>query len=80
MEDNDRTGGAGWAAGRPCGTPAWTRRRAVSASPRRFPLHAWRGEVPADTGLTPVGIAGSIGAALAAMEDAATAARKENDA
>ena len=77
---NVPTGVAGWAAGQA------PRDADLDAPPRglgipgRFPLHAWHGEVPADTGLTPVGIAGPIGAALAAMEDAATAARKENDA
>ncbi|MGG8408485.1 transketolase C-terminal domain-containing protein, partial [Streptomyces sp. 12297] len=63
-EDNSRTGGVGWAVGqalRDAGVDVPLRTFGV---PERFLAHAKRGEVLADIGLTPVEIAGAIGAAL----------------
>ncbi|MCB5164039.1 1-deoxy-D-xylulose-5-phosphate synthase [Streptomyces bambusae] len=65
VEDNSRTGGVGWAVGqtlRDAGTYVPLRTFGI---PERFLAHAKRGEVLADIGLTPVEIAGGIGAALA---------------
>ncbi len=79
-EDNVRTGGVGWAVGqalRDAGVDVPLRGFGI---PEQFLAHAKRGEVLADIGLTPVEIAGRIGAALAATEEAATAAEKESDA
>ncbi|MFJ8311618.1 MULTISPECIES: 1-deoxy-D-xylulose-5-phosphate synthase [unclassified Streptomyces] len=79
-EDNIRTGGVGWAVGqalRDAGVDVPLRTFGI---PEQFLAHAKRGEVLADIGLTPVEIAGRIGAALAATEEAAAAAEKENDA
>ncbi|MFI6685416.1 1-deoxy-D-xylulose-5-phosphate synthase [Streptomyces sp. NPDC050485] len=79
-EDNVRTGGVGWAVGqslRDAGVDVPLRTFGI---PEQFLAHAKRGEVLADIGLTPVEIAGRIGAALAATEEAAAAAEKENDA
>ncbi|WP_167152223.1 MULTISPECIES: 1-deoxy-D-xylulose-5-phosphate synthase [Streptomyces] len=80
VEDNVRTGGVGWAVGqalRDSGVDVPLRGFGI---PEQFLAHAGRGEVLADIGLTPVEIAGRIGAALAATEEAAAAAGKENDA
>ncbi|MFJ2402450.1 1-deoxy-D-xylulose-5-phosphate synthase [Streptomyces xanthochromogenes] len=80
VEDNVRTGGVGWAVGqalRDAGVDVPLRGFGI---PEQFLAHARRGEVLADIGLTPVEIAGRIGAALAATEEAAAAAGKENDA
>ncbi|MFE4857040.1 1-deoxy-D-xylulose-5-phosphate synthase [Streptomyces sp. NPDC056670] len=80
VEDNVRTGGVGWAVGqalRDAGVDVPLRGFGI---PEQFLAHAKRGEVLADIGLTPVEIAGRIGAALAATEEAAAAAEKENDA
>ncbi|MFI5699297.1 1-deoxy-D-xylulose-5-phosphate synthase [Streptomyces xanthochromogenes] len=80
VEDNIRTGGVGWAVGqalRDAGVDVPLRGFGI---PEQFLAHARRGEVLADIGLTPVEIAGRIGAALAATEEAAAAAGKENDA
>ncbi|MEV6721526.1 1-deoxy-D-xylulose-5-phosphate synthase [Streptomyces xanthochromogenes] len=79
VEDNVRTGGVGWAVGqalRDAGVDVPLRGFGI---PEQFLAHARRGEVLADIGLTPVEIAGRIGAALAATEEAAAAAGKEND-
>ncbi|MFB7742218.1 1-deoxy-D-xylulose-5-phosphate synthase [Streptomyces sp. NPDC056132] len=79
-EDNVRTGGVGWAVGqalRDAGVDVPLRGFGI---PEQFLAHAKRGEVLADIGLTPVEIAGRIGAALAATEEAAAAAEKESDA
>ncbi|MEU9098559.1 1-deoxy-D-xylulose-5-phosphate synthase [Streptomyces sp. NPDC048361] len=80
VEDNVRTGGVGWAVGqalRDAGVDVPLRGFGI---PDQFLAHAKRDEVLADIGLTPVEIAGRIGAALAATEEAAAAAGKENDA
>ncbi|WP_406504558.1 1-deoxy-D-xylulose-5-phosphate synthase [Streptomyces sp. NBC_00212] len=80
VEDNIRTGGVGWAVGqslRDAGVDVPLRGFGI---PEQFLAHAKRGEVLADIGLTPVEVAGRIGAALAATEEAAAAAEKENDA
>ncbi|MFE9557542.1 1-deoxy-D-xylulose-5-phosphate synthase [Streptomyces sp. NPDC006703] len=77
-EDNVRTGGVGWAVGqalRDAGVDVPLRTFGI---PEQFLAHAKRAEVLADIGLTPVEIAGRIGAALAATEEAAAAADKEN--
>ncbi|MFF3152900.1 1-deoxy-D-xylulose-5-phosphate synthase [Streptomyces sp. NPDC057910] len=79
-EDNVLTGGVGWAVGqalRDAGVDVPLRGFGI---PEQFLAHAKRGEVLADIGLTPVEIAGRIGAALAATEEAAAAAEKESDA
>ncbi|MEV5277160.1 1-deoxy-D-xylulose-5-phosphate synthase [Streptomyces sp. NPDC051993] len=79
-EDNVRTGGVGWAVGqalRDAGVDVPLRTFGI---PEQFLAHAKRAEVLADIGLTPVEIAGRIGAALAATEEAAAAADKEIDA
>ncbi|MFD6531408.1 1-deoxy-D-xylulose-5-phosphate synthase [Streptomyces sp. NPDC060184] len=65
VEDNCRTGGVGWAVGqalRDAGADVPLRTFGI---PEEFLAHAKRGEVLADIGLTPVEIAGRIGAALA---------------
>ncbi|MFI6048505.1 1-deoxy-D-xylulose-5-phosphate synthase [Streptomyces violascens] len=80
VEDNIRTGGVGWAVGqalRDAGVDVPLRGFGI---PEQFLAHARRGEVLADIGLTPVEVAGRIGAALAATEEAAAAAEKENEA
>ncbi|WP_405455741.1 1-deoxy-D-xylulose-5-phosphate synthase N-terminal domain-containing protein [Streptomyces sp. NBC_00101] len=64
VEDNCRTGGDGWAVGqalREVGVDVPLRTFGI---PGEFLAHAKRGEVLADIGLTPVEIAGGIGAAL----------------
>ncbi|MFF4182574.1 1-deoxy-D-xylulose-5-phosphate synthase [Streptomyces sp. NPDC001691] len=79
VEDNVRTGGVGCAVGqalRDAGVDVPLRNFGI---PEQFLAHAKRGEVLADIGLTPVEVAGRIGAALAAMEEAAAAAEKGND-
>ncbi|MFE6041373.1 1-deoxy-D-xylulose-5-phosphate synthase [Streptomyces sp. NPDC056452] len=65
VEDNSRAGGVGSAVGQAlrdagCDVPLRT-----FGIPEQFLAHAKRGEVLADIGLTPVEIAGRIGAALA---------------
>ncbi|MCX5386767.1 1-deoxy-D-xylulose-5-phosphate synthase [Streptomyces sp. NBC_00083] len=78
VEDNVRTGGVGWAVGqalRDAGVDVPLRGFGI---PEQFLAHAKRGEVLADIGLTPVEIAGRIGAALAATEEAAAAAGKDD--
>ncbi|MFE9401356.1 1-deoxy-D-xylulose-5-phosphate synthase [Streptomyces sp. NPDC006530] len=80
VEDNVRSGGVGWAVGqalRDAGVDVPLRGFGI---PEQFLAHAKRGEVLADIGLTPVEIAGRIGAALAATTQAAAAAGKESDA
>ncbi|WP_328307592.1 1-deoxy-D-xylulose-5-phosphate synthase [Streptomyces sp. NBC_00442] len=80
VEDNVRSGGVGWAVGqalRDAGVDVPLRGFGI---PEQFLAHAKRAEVLADIGLTPVEIAGRIGAALAATEEAAAAAGKEKDA
>ncbi|MFD7335723.1 1-deoxy-D-xylulose-5-phosphate synthase [Streptomyces violascens] len=80
VEDNIRTGGVGWAVGqalRDAGVDVPLRGFGI---PEQFLAHAKRAEVLADIGLTPVEVAGRIGAALAATEEAAAAAEKENEA
>ncbi|MGW1466159.1 1-deoxy-D-xylulose-5-phosphate synthase [Streptomyces sp. NPDC002308] len=65
VEDNCRTGGVGWAVGqalRDAGVDVPLRTYGI---PEEFLAHAKRDEVLADIGLTPVEIAGRIGAALA---------------
>ncbi|MFD9544337.1 1-deoxy-D-xylulose-5-phosphate synthase [Streptomyces sp. NPDC060022] len=65
VEDNSRAGGVGSAVGqalRDAGTDVPLRTFGI---PEQFLAHAKRGEVLADIGLTPVEIAGRIGAALA---------------
>ncbi|MFC8229742.1 1-deoxy-D-xylulose-5-phosphate synthase [Streptomyces sp. NPDC057287] len=64
VEDNSRTGGVGWAVGqalRDAGVDVPLRTFGI---PEEFLGHAGRGEVLAEIGLTPVEIAGPIGAAL----------------
>ncbi|MFE4215014.1 1-deoxy-D-xylulose-5-phosphate synthase [Streptomyces sp. NPDC056844] len=64
VEDNSRSGGVGWAVGqalRDAGVDVPLRTYGI---PEQFLAHAGRGEVLAEIGLTPVEIAGSIGAAL----------------
>ncbi|MGA5557714.1 1-deoxy-D-xylulose-5-phosphate synthase [Streptomyces lavendulocolor] len=68
VEDNSRSGGVGWAVGqalRDAGTDVPLRTFGI---PEQFLAHAKRGEVLADLGLTPVEIAGRIGATLAGKE------------
>ncbi|MFD7164457.1 1-deoxy-D-xylulose-5-phosphate synthase [Streptomyces violascens] len=80
VEDNIRTGGVGWAVGqalRDAGVDVPLRGFGI---PEQFLAHAKRAEVLADIGLTPVEVAGRIGATLAATEEAAAAAEKENEA
>ncbi|MGA5168309.1 MULTISPECIES: 1-deoxy-D-xylulose-5-phosphate synthase [Streptomyces] len=69
VEDNSRSGGVGWAVGqalRDAGTDVPLRTFGI---PEQFLAHAKRGEVLADLGLTPVEIAGRIGATLAGKEN-----------
>ncbi|MFF3831398.1 1-deoxy-D-xylulose-5-phosphate synthase [Streptomyces sp. NPDC002458] len=64
VEDNSRSGGAGWAVGqalRDAGVDVPLRTYGI---PEQFLAHSGRGEVLAEIGLTPVEIAGSISAAL----------------
>ncbi|MFF4165402.1 1-deoxy-D-xylulose-5-phosphate synthase [Streptomyces sp. NPDC001741] len=64
VEDNSRTGGVGSAVGqalREAGVDVPLRTFGI---PEQFLAHAGRGEVLADIGLTPVAIAGHIGAVL----------------
>ncbi|MFD9497801.1 1-deoxy-D-xylulose-5-phosphate synthase [Streptomyces sp. NPDC060035] len=71
VEDNSRTGGVGSAVGqalRDAGTDVPLRTFGI---PEQFLAHAKRGEVLADIGLTPVEIAGRIGAALAGRKPGA---------
>ncbi|MFD7019240.1 1-deoxy-D-xylulose-5-phosphate synthase [Streptomyces sp. NPDC059928] len=79
-EDNVRTGGVGWAVGQALRDAAVDVPLRTFGIPEQFLAHAKRAEVLADIGLTPVEIAGRIGAALAATEEAAAAADKEIDA
>ncbi|MEU1329084.1 1-deoxy-D-xylulose-5-phosphate synthase [Streptomyces sp. NPDC005865] len=68
VEDNSRTGGVGSAVALALGdaeVDVPVRRFGI---PEQFLAHAKRGEVLADLGLTPVEIAGRIGATLAAKE------------
>jgi 1-deoxy-D-xylulose-5-phosphate synthase len=68
VEDNSRSGGVGWAVGqalRDAGTDVPLRTFGI---PEQFLAHAKRGEVLADLGLSPVEIAGRIGATLAGKE------------
>ncbi|MFC9428177.1 1-deoxy-D-xylulose-5-phosphate synthase [Streptomyces sp. NPDC056987] len=68
VEDNSRSGGVGWAVGqalRDAGVDVPLRTFGI---PEQFLAHAKRGEVLADLGLTPVEIAGRIGAALTGKE------------
>ncbi|MEU4352877.1 1-deoxy-D-xylulose-5-phosphate synthase [Streptomyces sp. NPDC023838] len=80
VEDNSRTGGVGWAVGQALRDAAVDTPLRTFGIPEQFLAHAKRAEVLADIGLTPVEIAGRISAALAARQDAAAAAEKENDA
>ncbi|MFJ5222617.1 1-deoxy-D-xylulose-5-phosphate synthase [Streptomyces sp. NPDC088400] len=69
VEDNSRSGGVGSAVGqslRDAGVDVPLRTYGI---PERFLAHAKRSEVLADIGLTPVEIAGQIGAALAHKEN-----------
>lgn len=64
VEDNSRAGGVGWAVGqalRDAGVDVPLRTFGI---PEQFLAHAGRGEVLAEVGLTPVEVAGRIGAAL----------------
>ncbi|MFE4692303.1 1-deoxy-D-xylulose-5-phosphate synthase [Streptomyces sp. NPDC056749] len=64
VEDNSRAGGVGWAVGqalRDAGVDVPLRTFGI---PERFLAHGGRGEVLAETGLTPVEIAGRISTAL----------------
>ncbi|MFE3520860.1 1-deoxy-D-xylulose-5-phosphate synthase [Streptomyces sp. NPDC059161] len=79
-EDNVRTGGVGWAVGQALRDAGMDVPLRTFGIPEQFLAHAKRAEVLADIGLTPVEIAGRIGAALAATEEAAAAADKEIDA
>ncbi|MEV6164992.1 1-deoxy-D-xylulose-5-phosphate synthase [Streptomyces sp. NPDC052052] len=70
VEDNSRAGGVGWAVGqalRDAGVDVPLRTFGI---PEQFLAHGKRAEVLADIGLTPVEIAGAIGAALEAREAA----------
>ncbi|MFD9792725.1 1-deoxy-D-xylulose-5-phosphate synthase [Streptomyces sp. NPDC059070] len=78
-EDNSRTGGVGWAVGQALRDAGVDTPLRTFGIPEQFLAHAKRAEVLADIGLTPVEIAGRISAALAARQDAAAAAEKEND-
>ncbi|WHM35510.1 1-deoxy-D-xylulose-5-phosphate synthase [Streptomyces sp. BPTC-684] len=80
VEDNSRTGGVGWAVGQALRDVGVDTPLRTFGIPEQFLAHAKRAEVLADIGLTPVEIAGRISAALAARQDAAAAAEKENDA
>nr|WSZ99586.1 1-deoxy-D-xylulose-5-phosphate synthase [Streptomyces sp. NBC_00857] len=69
VEDNSRSGGVGSAVGqslRDAGVDVPLRTYGI---PEQFLAHAKRSEVLADIGLTPVEIAGQIGAALAHKEN-----------
>ncbi|MFD6425246.1 1-deoxy-D-xylulose-5-phosphate synthase [Streptomyces sp. NPDC060198] len=65
VEDNCRTGGVGWAVGQALRDAEVDVPLRTFGIPEEFLAHARRGELLADVGLTPVEIAGSIGAALA---------------
>ncbi|PKV88990.1 1-deoxy-D-xylulose-5-phosphate synthase [Streptomyces sp. TLI_146] len=79
VEDNSRAGGVGWAVGQALRDAGVDTPLRTFGIPAQFLAHAKRAEVLADIGLTPVEIAGRISAALAARQDAAAAAEKEND-
>ncbi|MBB5929525.1 1-deoxy-D-xylulose-5-phosphate synthase [Streptomyces echinatus] len=78
VEDNSRAGGVGSAVALALGdadVDVPVRRFGI---PEQFLAHAKRGEVLADIGLTPVEIAGRIGASLAARGVTGAAASAEN--
>ncbi|MFE1175736.1 1-deoxy-D-xylulose-5-phosphate synthase [Streptomyces sp. NPDC058773] len=68
VEDNSVNGGIGWAVGqalRDAGVEVPLRTFGI---PEQFLAHGRRGELPADVGLTPAGIAGRISGALTRKE------------
>uniref|UniRef100_A0AAU3GP57 1-deoxy-D-xylulose-5-phosphate synthase n=1 Tax=Streptomyces sp. NBC_01401 TaxID=2903854 RepID=A0AAU3GP57_9ACTN len=64
VEDNSRSGGVGWAVGQALRDADVDVPLRTFGIPEQFLAHAGRGEVLAEIGLTPVEIAGSVGAAL----------------
>ncbi|MFJ1747958.1 1-deoxy-D-xylulose-5-phosphate synthase [Streptomyces sp. NPDC088116] len=68
-EDNSRSGGVGSAVGRSLRDAGVDVPLRTYGIPEQFLAHAKRSEVLADIGLTPVEIAGQIGAALAHKEN-----------
>ncbi|MEV7417043.1 1-deoxy-D-xylulose-5-phosphate synthase [Streptomyces sp. NPDC089919] len=71
VEDNSRTGGVGWAVGQALRDAETDVPLRTFGIPERFLAHAKRGEVLADIGLTPVEVAGGIGAALRTLDERA---------
>ncbi|MFJ8888469.1 1-deoxy-D-xylulose-5-phosphate synthase [Streptomyces sp. NPDC102402] len=74
VEDNSRAGGVGWAVGQALRDADVDVPLRTFGIPERFLAHAGRGEVLAEIGLTPVEVAGRVGAAL----DRRTDARERN--
>ncbi|MEU8708957.1 1-deoxy-D-xylulose-5-phosphate synthase [Streptomyces sp. NPDC048565] len=64
VEDNSRSGGVGWAVGQALRDADVDVPLRTFGIPEQFLAHAGRGEVLAEIGLTPVEIAGHVGAAL----------------
>ncbi|WP_406144003.1 1-deoxy-D-xylulose-5-phosphate synthase [Streptomyces sp. NBC_01012] len=64
VEDNSRSGGVGWAVGQALRDADVDVPLRTFGIPEQFLAHAGRGEVLAEIGLTPVEIAGRVGAAL----------------
>ncbi|WP_327112308.1 1-deoxy-D-xylulose-5-phosphate synthase [Streptomyces sp. NBC_01341] len=64
VEDNSRSGGVGWAVGQALRDASVDVPLRTFGIPEQFLEHAGRDEVLADIGLTPVEIAGRIGAVL----------------
>ncbi|MGW0737946.1 1-deoxy-D-xylulose-5-phosphate synthase [Streptomyces sp. NPDC002851] len=82
VEDNSRTSGVGSAVGQALRDADVDVPLRTFGIPEQFLPHAKRGEVLADLGLTPVEIAGRIGATLergTSLARAATQVRKEDD-
>ncbi|MFC7303605.1 1-deoxy-D-xylulose-5-phosphate synthase [Streptomyces monticola] len=73
VEDNSRAAGVGSAVGQALRDAEVDLPLRTFGIPEQFLAHAKRGEVLADLGLTPVEIAGRIGATLARMDEAAPA-------
>ncbi|MFP3986725.1 1-deoxy-D-xylulose-5-phosphate synthase [Streptomyces sp. E11-3] len=74
VEDNSRTSGVGAAVGQALSDAEVDLPLRTFGIPEQFLAHAKRGEVLADVGLTPVDIAGRIGASIGRRD-----AGKEND-
>ncbi|MGY4986302.1 1-deoxy-D-xylulose-5-phosphate synthase [Streptomyces nigrescens] len=68
VEDNSVNGGIGWAVGQALRDADVDVPLRTFGIPEQFPAHARRGELLADLGLTPAGIAGRISGAMARKE------------